>query len=34
MERWHRERNEIEDPLEAEHELRRRVIELRRHAAA
>jgi len=24
----------IEDPLEAEHELRRRVIELRRHAAA
>jgi RsiW-degrading membrane proteinase PrsW (M82 family) len=34
MERWHRERNEIEDPLEAEHELRRRVIELRRQAAA
>jgi hypothetical protein len=33
MERWHRERNEIEDPLEAEHELRRRVIELRRQAA-
>jgi RsiW-degrading membrane proteinase PrsW (M82 family) len=33
MERWHRERNEIEDPLEAEHELRRRVIELRRRAA-
>jgi protease PrsW len=34
MERWHRERNEIEDPLEAEHELRRRVIELRTKAAA
>jgi protease PrsW len=33
MERWHRERNEIEDPLEAEHELRKRVIELRRQAA-
>jgi hypothetical protein len=33
MERWHRERNEIEEPLEAEHELRTRVIELRRQAA-
>ncbi len=33
MERWHRERNEIEDPLEAEHELRKRVTELRRQAA-
>lgn len=33
MERWHRERNEIEDPLEAEHELRRHVIELRKQAA-
>ena len=30
MERWHRERKEIDEPLEAEHELRRRVIELRR----
>jgi len=34
MERWHRERNEMEDPLEAEHELRKRVIELRRRVAA
>jgi protease PrsW len=33
MERWHRERQEIETPLEAEHELRQRVIELRRRAA-
>jgi RsiW-degrading membrane proteinase PrsW (M82 family) len=33
MERWHRERREIETPLEAEHELRRHVIELRRQAA-
>jgi RsiW-degrading membrane proteinase PrsW (M82 family) len=33
MERWHRERQEIETPLEAEHELRRRVIDLRRRAA-
>ena len=33
MERWHRERQEIDEPLEAEEELRRRVIELRRHAA-
>jgi RsiW-degrading membrane proteinase PrsW (M82 family) len=33
MERWHRERQEIETPLEAERELRRRVIELRRHTA-
>lgn len=30
MERWHRERQEIETPLEAEQELRQRVIELRR----
>jgi RsiW-degrading membrane proteinase PrsW (M82 family) len=29
MERWHRERQEIDEPLEAEHELRRRVLELR-----
>jgi hypothetical protein len=33
MERWHRERLEIDEPLEAEDELRRRVIELRRRAA-
>jgi protease PrsW len=33
MERWHRERQEIDTPLEAEHELRQRVIELRRLAA-
>ena len=31
MERWHRERQEIDTPLEAEGELRQRVIELRRH---
>jgi hypothetical protein len=30
MERWHRERQEIDEPLEAENELRRDVIELRR----
>ena len=29
MERWHRERKEIDIPLEAEHELRRRILELR-----
>jgi hypothetical protein len=32
MERWHRERQEIDTPLEAEDELRQRVIELRRQA--
>jgi hypothetical protein len=32
MERWHRERQEIDTPLEAEHELRRQVMELRRQA--
>jgi hypothetical protein len=32
MERWHRERQEIDTPLEAEHELRQRVVELRRQA--
>jgi RsiW-degrading membrane proteinase PrsW (M82 family) len=32
MERWHRERKEIDTPLEAEHELRRQVMELRRQA--
>ena len=34
MERWHRERQEIDTPLEAESELRRRVIELKRKVAA
>jgi len=29
MERWHRERKEIDDPLDAEQRLRQRVIELR-----
>ena len=33
MERGHRERQEIETPLEAEHELRQHVIVLRRQAA-
>jgi hypothetical protein len=33
MERWHRERQDIDEPLEAEEELRRRVIELRRRAS-
>ncbi len=32
MERWHRERQEIDTPLEAEHELRRRIIQLRHQA--
>lgn len=32
MERWHRERQEIDTPLEAEGELRRRVIQLRQRA--
>jgi hypothetical protein len=29
MERWHRERQEVDTPLEAEQELRRQVIALR-----
>ena len=29
MERWHRERNEIDQPLEAEDRLRQRVLQLR-----
>jgi hypothetical protein len=29
MERWHRERKEIDTPLEAEDQLRQRVIGLR-----
>lgn len=34
MERWHRARKEIDTPLEAEDELRRRVIDLRHWVAA
>jgi len=34
MERWHRERKEMETPMEAEDALRQRVLELRRSAAA
>jgi len=34
MERWHRERKEIDTPLEAEQELRQRVIRLRHWVAA
>jgi RsiW-degrading membrane proteinase PrsW (M82 family) len=34
MERWHRERREIDSPLEAEAALRRRVIELRHWVSA
>jgi RsiW-degrading membrane proteinase PrsW (M82 family) len=32
MERWHRERNEIDEPLEAEEHLRQRVLALREQA--
>jgi hypothetical protein len=34
MERWHRERREIDEPLDAEQQLRDRVIELRHWIAA
>ena len=34
MERWHRERKEIDTPLEAEEQLRQRVMELRHWVAA
>jgi RsiW-degrading membrane proteinase PrsW (M82 family) len=34
MERWHRERREIDTPLEAEQQLRQRVIQLRHWVAA
>lgn len=34
MERWHRERKEIDSPLEAEQQLRQRVIDLRHWVAA
>jgi len=33
MERWHRERQEIDTPLEAEQELRSEILTLRRRAA-
>jgi hypothetical protein len=33
MERWHRQRKEIDEPLEAEDALRRRVLQLRGQAA-
>jgi hypothetical protein len=33
MERWHRERQEIDAPLEAEDELRRRIVTLRQSVA-
>jgi hypothetical protein len=33
MERWHRERQEIDNPLEAEDELRGRIHTLRQQAA-
>ena len=33
MERWHRARQEIDTPLEAEEELRRQILVLRQHAA-
>ena len=34
MERWHRERKEVDTPLEAEEELRRKVVALRQQLAA
>lgn len=34
MERWHRERKEVDEPLEAEEELRRRILMLRKSTAA
>ncbi|HAC45432.1 MAG TPA: hypothetical protein DCF65_05125, partial [Chloroflexi bacterium] len=34
MERWHRERQEVDTPLEAEQELRSQVISLRKQLAA
>jgi hypothetical protein len=34
MERWHRERKEVDTPLEAEEELRRKVVGLRQQLAA
>ena len=34
MERWHRERQEVDTPLEAEEQLRRQVLALRQKPAA
>jgi hypothetical protein len=34
MERWHRERKEIDSPLEAEHQLRQHVMDLRHWVVA
>jgi hypothetical protein len=34
MERWHRERREIDEPLEAEDALRQKVIDLRHWVVA
>jgi hypothetical protein len=34
MERWHRERKEIDTPMAAEQQLRERVIQLRHWVAA
>ena len=34
MERWHRERGELDTPPEADDELRRRVLELRQQLLA
>jgi hypothetical protein len=34
MERWHRERKEMDTPMEAEEALRRRVLELRHQVPA
>jgi hypothetical protein len=33
MERWHRARQELDAPVQAEDELRRRILVLRRQAA-
>lgn len=34
MERWHRERQEVDTPLEAEEEMRRQIVALRQQLAA
>jgi hypothetical protein len=34
MERWHRERKEMDTPMEAEESLRQRVLDLRHHVPA
>jgi hypothetical protein len=33
MERWHRDRQELDEPYEAEEDLRRKILDLRRQAA-